>query len=424
MKLPYLTFYIQDDQSQIPPAIIEGFKVVTSIHDPYPEGDLIIGDPEGRVLSEMALRPGTILLVSLTDKAETNPTVKPTNISPMIIMSIENNEKKSEELEALVGLASDEDFQTGSLGGQLTLHLKHIWYLLGDTSDKAWKEGTPISTIIKDIATNSNRGFKFKNTFISSTDDGTSGPCRYKLQQTESEFLRKNILPYSTISRQKAYAFVNERHEFYFKNFQDLYKKAAKLTLIPPLTDMLSHGDVLNIKATDKTQEIIQSFYYIGRHTEEQIPSISRKLYIEDSKSNVAFVAKMNYKAPTDDRLLLKTSLVKATPNFSSQRVPIRLFDDGIRLNITKNSKLNEFIEIVCITNMSVDEASVGDTINVKLFRGGTTPKSHWLNGKYLITGSEHYTMNGKAYSKLLLAMPSVKVPLVLNPTEYYQPNS
>jgi len=430
MRSTILNFRIEDDKELIPLAVIKSFTIYSSVHSTYPLGELILDDNEGRLLSELAIRPGSVLLVEAVDEDENTTMGAVTGATgpapsasyffcPMVIVGLENTDEKTQEEMML----DDGGGRTSTLGGQVKVHLAHPWSVFSNWANNAWEGGTPISAIIDEIVKNSDRGFSFANYNIGATDDGAGGPSRYKLQESESEFIVRKLLPYASIDKAPIYSFVDERNSFIFQNFANLYNETPEFSIVPPSQEAIKEEGLL--AGAIKVHEIVEGYWYLGRNFKDQLKILKKKLYVEDSDTQVSFRAGSNYKSPIPGYTLLKKGLISGIDATSSDIVPFRAFSDGVRLSVNRNSVMNEFFEIGLTTSLCMEVGSVGKTVDLRLLStqgmgdGEQTP--HWANGKWLITASEHFMKEGQTFSKLLLARPAINLPDELNPDDYYK---
>lgn len=427
MLSPVLQFRLEDENDQIPVAAIKAFHLYTSIHTAYPSGYLVIDDPDGRLLAYLAIRPGSLLVVRVIDESEGNTldaaqnttTESPAyNLTPLVVVGIENTDDDDLELQMMNDIEDTKSI--GTLGGQVRVHLAHPWALYSDWSTHGYVK-RPISEIVREIVQNtSGRGFGFASLDIGTTDDGTDGPTRYKLQESEASFIKNKLLPYALIGDQPVYSFVDEMNNFHFQSFSALYENNdPEITLIAPLADAAYSNDLL-VDAKNP-HSITDGFWFIGRNFKDQLPVLKHHIYIEDSESQVSFKALSRYRAPVPGYTLLKKAFVAGTDSLASHRIPFRFFTDGVRYERSRARVMNEFFEIAVETTMCVDRAIVGGTAELRLL--GLEPgETHWANGKWLVTATEQISREGAAVTKLLLAKPAIEsLPDILNPNDYYQ---
>ena len=436
MRSSTLNFRIEDDQELIPLAIVKSFKIYSSIHSSYPIGELILDDKEGRLLSELAIRPGAVMRIEAIDEdgnttiaalnGNTSPSDSPSYyMTPMMIVGVENPEE-DDNIEFM--MMEDTPGRTSTLGGQVRVYLAHPWAVYSDWKNKAWKEGTQISKIVKEIVQQSTgRGFAFSGFDLpkSETDD-TKGPPRYKLQESEAEFITRKLLPYASLGKQPMYAFVDEQNKFHFQTFENLYNdNEPELSLVPPLTEAVREGESLLSNAINP-HEILDGNWYIGRKFKEQLGVIKKNLYIEDSDARTSFKALSRYRTPIAGSTLLKKGFLSAVDITSSEVIPFRFFGDGVRLSANRNRVMNEFFELSLITSLCFNQAAIGKTVDLRLLStqghmdDSEDSPQHWANGKWLVMETEHFLMEKRPYSKLLLARPAIELPGSLDPSEYY----
>jgi hypothetical protein len=278
-----------------------------------------------------------------------------------------------------------------------------------------------ISDIVNSIISDDTRGFSFDNTDIGETDDSADGPNRYKLQESETAFIAKKLLPYATIDNSAVYSFVNEKHEFFFQSFKYLYDQDSTISIVPNAQELSGMPNIEEIMKLKNKHDIVDGKWFIGRDFKEQLSAIKKFMFIDDSESRLSYRILARHLSALPGYTLLKKGFVESAVALGSDVHPFRSFPEGARLGLNKTSIMNQFFEINTTTTMCFDVAAVGYPAQLRLTAAGEG-KVHWANGKWLVTESEHGLIEGTTYSKLLLSRPAIdKLPDEINADEYYK---
>lgn len=417
MQSNLFEYRLADTNDQIPASAVVDFKIRTSIHTSYPTGELLLEDPEGRVLSELMIRPGAILqIVAISNETELAGSTYP--ITPMVIVGVENADNENDlQMTVLDGqLAS----RTGALGGHVRVHLAHPWGVYTDWRNRAFTKKT-ISDIVTEIANEEARGFQFEAVDVGATDDTADGPNRYKLQESEAAFIAHKLLPYASIDSSAVYSFVNEKHEFFFQNFPYLYDQDPVISIVPAIQESASEDSAIELEGLENLHYISDGHWFIGNQFKNQLGALRKLIYIDDSESRVSFRILTRYRASLPGYTLLKKGLIEGAVALSAETHPFRPMSDGIRLAMNRNGIMNEFFEISVTTTTCIDVAAVGYPAELRLVESRPN-QQHWADGKWLITQSEHGLTNGQTYSKLRLSRPAIDaLPDALDPQEFYR---
>jgi len=415
----YFEFTIPDTGDEIPSSVVREFVIKSSIHTSYPTGHFILEDPDGRILSELMIRPGSIIQVNqiFLDREEDN--VFP--FSPMVIVNVQNIDNE-DDLQ-LVLQDQEIDARTGALGGYVRIELVHPWGLFTSWRNQAYTNKT-ISDIVTDIMNDTSRGFEFSNIDIGETDDDTKGPNRYKLQESEASFIARKLLPYASIDTAAAYSFVNEKNEFFFQSFIYLYNQDDVVSFLPLHQELTQGGeDVPDISGLKNIARIREGHWSVGNYFREQLGAIKKFMYVDDSEGHLSYRLLSEYRSPTPGRTLLKENFVQSAIALASEIHPFRPFEDGVRLARNRDGIMNQFFEIGVETDDCMFEvASVGYPAQLRLVQADVE-KPHWANGKWLITQFEHGLKEGRDYSKARLSRPVIdSLPDSLRAEEFYKP--
>ena len=417
MQSNLFEYRLADANDQIPASAVVDFKIRTSIHTSYPTGELLLEDPEGRVLSELMIRPGAILqIVAISNESELAGSTYP--ITPMVIVGVESADNEND---LQITMLDDQlPSRTGALGGHVRIHLAHPWGVFTDWRNRAFSKKI-ISDIVTEIANEEARGFQFESVDIGATDDTADGPNRYKLQESEPAFIARKLLPYASIDSSAVYSFVNEKHEFFFQNFRYLYDQDSVISIVPAMQETASTDSAIDLSELENIHHITDGRWIIGNQFKDQLGALRKFIFIDDSESRVSYRILASYKPSLPGYTLLKQGFVNSSIALSAETHPFRPLADAIRLATNRNGVMNEFFEIDVTTTTCFDVAAVGYPAQLRLVQSKPNQK-HWADGKWLITQSEHGQIGGAPYSKLRLSRPAIdSLPDALDPQEFYK---
>jgi hypothetical protein len=410
MREHVVSIYLENDVDPIPDVTIKELKLYASIFSSYPGGEIVIDDPEGKFLSTIVTKPAdTITIVSGPgdDNQQDVNNITPFYFGPMRVIGVTNKG---------VYTSANDLVQLGSLGGNYTIHLSHPWATNSDWSNHAYRAKT--SAIINRIINNNARGFSFKSVTIDPTDDaGTT--TRYKIGESEARFIHQKLLPYATIDKQASYSFVDEVGGFHLRSFLRMYNQEPRAIILPPLSDAVS--TLWEDGSKTPQLAIYDGAWWIGRKFIEQIGNLKKLIYVEDSATQISFAANLHYKPAIPGYTLLKKDYVDNVKVTEVSIYPFRNFEDAIRLNVNNNGVMNEFFQVSITVDFAADLATVGQTLTLKFADATDTTKAHWLSGKWLIAGAEHFLKEGRYFTKYLVCRPALDVlPPSVTPESLY----
>jgi len=398
MQRTYLSINLVDEgNTALPPEYIESFKFSTSVFSAYPRAEIIYNDKEGRMMALLLIKPGNFIQFVFQDI----DTQKVYEMTPLIVSGVESLDKDE-------GTGGG---KTSSLGGQMKIHLIHPWEVYTDWSNQGFDQS--ISDIVIDLAQRSKQGWSFSKIAVDGTDD-SQGTIRYKLQESESEFIVNKLLPYATVDSQAAYAFVNEKNEFHLHNFKALYGKESRAVLVPRPEDLSQSPATAKALAAfsgKKAPHFINDGHWaLGPDFKDQIRALSVSIMVEESKANVTFKGDLAYVTPIPGYTLIKKDYITSLVATSAVGIPHRLLEDAVRLVINHVGILNTFLTVTVTTTLILDVAMVGETIDLLL---ASTPEEphHWMNGKWVIGQAEHFAAESQYFTQMLLMKPVIDAP-------------
>lgn len=402
---------LEEEGYEIPYASVKSFKLFTSMYSSFPYGELEIGDPEGRYLTYLAIKPGSLITVTVVPQTrEEGSSVPTTDYNKKIVLCrfcVVGIQNKGVNLT----LDNNEKVQLGSLGGNITLQLTHPWALYTDYSNRSFRKNS--STIIRELVQNPRRGitlFKPNQIKIDESDDSGSTVVRFKLGESESQFIHRKVLPFTTIAGQPSYSFIDELGVFHLHNFKTMYGVAAKALVLPPPTEGYS-----GLLTKEDKGFVLLPFYDgswgVGRKFIEQIGKIKKYLYVEEPVSQSTLRAQLSYQSAIPGYVLIKKDLVDKVTSASgvteASIIPFRDFGDAIRVDVNDTAIMDEFFQIEVTTELSLDGATVGTPVELRL-AGDPPSTKHWASGKWLVTDTEHFTKDDRYFTKLHLGRPAI----------------
>ena len=399
---PVVSYFLNDESVwQIPDVSIKSFSLSASIFSSFPGSELVLNDPEGRFLAALGVKPGNLIgiLAAPGGQGEIQPTSPSTfAFCPMRVVGINNPG---------VFKSFSDQAQLGSLGGDFRLQLAHQWILQSDWSNHAYAGKN--SSILNSLITQGKRGFAFPSVSIDPSDDA-GDIVRYKIAESEAQFIHRKILPYTTIQKQASYSFVDEVGGFHLHSFESMYNQPVSAIILPPFTDAASTS-LYNPSARVPQLYTYDGGWWIGEKFMEQLGTFQKRVYVENTDPSVglSFVAKLPYHSTIPGYTLMKNDFIQSVAlNGTDAAVyPFREFEDVLRLNINNNGIMNEFFQLSVTVDFVPDIVRVGSTVQVKL-AGIDTTKDHWMNGTWLAIASEHFLREGRYYSKYMLARPAI----------------
>jgi hypothetical protein len=367
-----------------------GFHLYSSLNEGLPYGYFKIMDREGTTFSQFEnIQVGSECFIEIISAQSGKPLVE----YPLFyVLQIEDKAESN----------------VGKIAGYIQVWFGHQWFLLKDTKNHMYKP-TNNGKLIKKILEDKNRGCEFKidesKDFSKTDDKGTI--ARYKICETDWDFIHNKIVPYTTIKQQPAHFFCDEMGTFYLKSFKDLYSQNSKFIFMPDgeqagrkevaekIAKVLDKNGIdkqgghaimkeFNIKINDQkfNKEFYPSFYLENNVTGKFITG-SKKLSNKAQASNADVL-------PIDDGLIGKMtgSSVKVIHN--------RQLIDAMSLIFQSGQHVDNMISVSIVSLFCGHKIHIGDTaeifvvhlwnVNEKKF------KDHWLTGKWLVAEIEHYS--------------------------------
>jgi len=406
-------FVIKMDNEVYASTMVMDFYIEVSVKYAYPRGILILKDNDGSLLAQLKQRIGTIVNVSVCESDDVE-TVEATGKSSAV------DKKEFCDL-CIVGIRDDCGFNLDSAGGNFTLILMYPWALFKDYTNHAYAAMTA-SELIKKVVKDTGRGYKIaiSDDDVDATDDSGKYP-KYKIGQSDDEFLVKNVLPFCSVNLNPAYMFIDDFGNFKLKSYRNMYKQSPKVAFVPPYNSYMKYSDTYNTKLTAEGESISKFISYTsmkvfigGEEITDQIKALSPEVYVEHPLTRriiVGTTRQESYATPQNKKIPILDSLMNLIGNTDSRTFINRSVDEAVSLNINANSSLDEMFTVEIDIPSAVDVAPIGSTAHLLALvgEGIDQKKTHWLTGKWVVFNNKHYASGSNlgAYTKVTLARPT-----------------
>lgn len=300
---------------------------------------------------------------------------------------------------------------------------EHPWKMFKDFSSHAYS-GKANSEIIRSLVKDaSSRGFNFEDIndeLFNSSDESGEIP-RYKCSEPDLDFIINKLLPYTTINKNPAIFFVDEKNNVHLDTFNNMFQKDPKMMIV-----MGMEQDI-----TDDNKSLAQSMNGIitGNRLKIEIGDIDPTKFVSIMKPNVTFddcSALFSYTGT----LLPKVAVGKySSSNTQSGYVPISLqsmatmkatdkkfyrnhmIDDLKAVALNEQSRFNSFFTIEVQTMFCGNMVTTGDNVYLVVppDTNYTPALNDWMNGKWHVRAVryEFSRPNNVFITKLTLTRPS-----------------
>jgi hypothetical protein len=385
-----------------------------------PYGYFFIKDRGGKYLHDFEnLQLGAKVDITLVDTQEVKNTI---TFPTFYILKVED----------------DFAFDPSKFSGSIKVWFGHPWFLFKDTNNHAF-DAMNNSKLIKKVLESTDRGLKFeinKNNFLESDDSGKVN--RYKVAETDWDFIKNKLIPFSTIQKLPPlfYCSLSKKKEetkykfaFNFTNSATLYKQNPKIMISPSQEALVEDGAFKEIEKICKKNNLDPNadIYYIQTLklriiSENDIIDVASQIYTENIETNKGSTVKKsinNNLSGTEgssfgNLVPIDILYMTASLGTSVKLIKNRSLTDALTLSLSNGKNFdNIFLSIVEI-NFVGDKVTIGDTIEffVPAIMENDKPKESWFRGKWLLSGIENYSdsANGdsnKLLSKLYLSRPS-----------------
>jgi hypothetical protein len=410
---------------------LNDFRVFGDMYEIIPHGYFVIKDGDGHMFSEFnGFAVGTPVDIKITSDDEKETFQYPT----FYITQVENN------------CSAD----SSTFAGDIKVSFSHPWALLKDVTNHAY-EAMNGSDLVKKVLEDEHRGEKFtvnSKNFKKTDDSGKY--ARYKVNETDYDFLINKVIPYCSIDQNPAHLFCNEKGDWYLNSMRELFKENSKIVIGPKPEDVALKdvGDAIG-KLFDSIG-IGQKELFNTSMSAVQIsdPVINAEIYpsfiLENANSGGSAVANKqpgNILKPHSGKsfgniLPIDAQLMSRTTGTKTKTIINRSLVDAFTVMFAGADVLDHMIRVVIETDFVGQFANAGSTVDVVLPKvvyddSGNKEKGKydsWISGKWMVVRIEHGVAEGNARqfnSKLYLCRPSFvgneKTTSILDLSSFYE---
>jgi hypothetical protein len=402
-------------------------------------------DQSGQALSEFNLTYGTPASIIIVDEDNVD-----TEEGMKVDAKLQKDPHTKEGYDAawymkshewvVIGVSDDSKTNTRTIQGVITILLAHPWFVYRDMKNHAFKPQR-IDELVKEMLKDSFRGYKLPDPVgdnFDKTDDEGREP-RYKIQETDYDFITQKLLPDVSILFDPGYFWVDYWGDYHLKSFSTLIKTPPKI-LFGPKQDESMEMEELGV-----LQKYIEDFG-IKEDSYMVIKELSVEIYHPQEKDDFrkefkpGFVLEdvnMNYQLimgkrvpgtamPGDNG---KTWPILTPVNDRIQATSVKigknnLVDDSTSQLFADGKILNECFVIKIVSTFTGQFGLPGMTAQLYVSKvtydgeeGEKMTADHWAEGKWLILATEHFIETEDkphtVYTKTTLIRPTF---LINNP--------
>lgn len=371
--------------------MIESFTIVNSIEDGLPFGYMDITDAESRMLNAFnSLQVGASLNIkALYD--ENNPQsddIKKLEITDWVILYVE-------------------PYSTEGKSAVLRVYFGHKMFLYKDMKNHCFEPQTN-DKIIKRVLEDQTRGCKFE---LDEFDTPDNVPIkRYKVQESDWEFLQNKVVAYSSYKKTPMYLYSNLNNKFYFKSTSSMFSKNPEIGLyfLSDNGDSQAFEDFIQMYSLKK-QELIKD-WSISIGNKDAVSEMNRQFALFDNQTGMTFTG---IKGPTAKIENDSSSLAKYYPidylfqstsscGSSIAKLNNHQIDDLYNL---LNRSLKDFDGMFTLKiKTDFNSALLNIGACVAIFFG----ENHWANGKWILKDSKiALDRNGNSAIGITLCRPT-----------------
>jgi hypothetical protein len=322
--------------------------------------------------------------------------------------------------------------------GTLRVWFGHPWFLFKDDTNHAYN---PMNNgkLIKKILEDKKRGLKFeinKDLFLDTDDTGKFS--RYKVCESDWDFIKNKVLPFTTIQQLPPLFFCSllkkkeeTKYKFAFNlgTSADLFKQNSKIMITPTqevLTEENNYKEIGKNCSKNNIDPSSDIYYFQSIQlkilNEKDIKLIFPRIFVDDIKRNKSLKLGSKVKnnlakksGSTFGNLLpLDTLFMNTTNGTSVSLIKNRRLLDALSLILSSTKNLDNIFNIIVETNFCGDKITIGDTVElfVPFIKLDEKEKIPWIKGKWIVYGIESYTNNTdddkyKLSSRVYLNRPS-----------------
>lgn len=374
------------NQYEVPVSDIFSFQFVCDIDDGYPKGILVLTDTSGELLSRFeGLEIGAKVSLVVADRVKN----KDTDQYPRISFC-----------ELMVASVAEIPADPVTMKGNIELLLVHPWEFYKDYTNHAYN-GLQNSQIIKNILESDARGFKFEDMFIESSDDDGKQP-RYKCCESDYDFIRNKILPYTTIGGAAAMFWVDELSRPHLQGVEKAFTQDPK-AVITNMSQDISHDEIA-MKEYGKVGNMMTYSNAKVKVGDENISAIlaplQSKCYVDFNTVNGGiFVGrnickmKVGKTSGPEVKSVLPVDLIAGSGDKGIMALSNRSRKDQDYFISNITSPLLNMFRLEVFGTFVGDIVHVGDIVEVYVpakpdLEDDNKPKQHWLSGPWLVKKS------------------------------------
>jgi len=336
----------------------------------------------------------------------------------------QNDEEQKRPFPTYYVLKIENDFNVDYCwAGNIRVWFGHPWFLYKDMKNHAYKPKN-IGEHIKDILRNKDRGIDFivdkpsppprtkfpdlyhddmDTNFDKTDDNGKLG--RFKIAESDWDFIRNKLLPYTAISRQPAHFYCDDISGlFYLKSFRTLFRQKPKILYHDSCAeyqeDIIKSCNTHSI-SLETGHRVIQDAHIVINNF-PLIKEIFPSFYIENIENNTFLSGNKKLSLqlrpsngpsfgnalPIDDLLVTKLN------GTSSKVIHNRQLVDALFLLFQSSKYIDEMftLDITSFFNGSV--VTIGNTAELFACRTEIAgeKKNNWLGGKWVISELIHHS--------------------------------
>lgn len=417
----------------IPAINIYNVSITFSLETHLPYGSIILRDEDSSSLRRFNFAIGSFVYIAYIEcdgnlQATGNTEVK---WCPLVITKIFH----------------DNVLSPSELGGFLSFEVSHPWELYRDYKPHAYGN-QKISALVKKIIGDNSRGMAFsvEDKFIGTTDDKGNCP-RYKVNESDYDFILNKLLPYSSISGDPVHFFIDENGYVHFNTLKSMLTSTVKGIVYPTDTGSERTGTQLETQAKNSGDTPLPfsdfSIAVGGGSDVNYIKSVKPKIYIEDigthknimiAKTATSYISKESGKN-SGNKIPIFIGAIAGSPSTDSYAFLNRSADDqsGLTTNTVRNA--DKIFRISLRTSFTGIDVPLGSCINVFIpiedekIVASYKPTSHWLCGKWVVYQATHSMRTPSSpevgmETELVLVRPTFIINTdttsLLNPNQYW----
>lgn len=344
-----------------------------------------------------------------------------------------------------------------SLGGFIQIWCTQAWAFYANYKGRIYKP-QKISSIIKEVCKGAHEYARITvedDNFVDSTDLGRTP--RYKICESEVDFINTKLLPFVDIGNSNPFFFVNSKGAAHLSSFTEMFSKPETSLIVPQFDLQESIGDKI-VSLRDELGLLEVHMYdsltaNIGdEDISKQMAPIKNKKYVQDNNTGIVVIGKRqpnvapgkNSGKNIQASIPFKYEQMIFSDATSSAAIVNRTLDDAVGYIIGDDVGVNDFFRVTVQMNMAFEASDIGDTVNllVPIFNKQEPDKDseteeedkkaakkiiHWINGKWLVASK---TINkGRSLQSTTTTIDLIRptfminetVTTVLDPQRYYQ---